>query len=90
MILIEIKIEAGYLKKNSQTTQDKNRENLNWSNAYGFWANNLELFSWTGLLIVWDPDLFKKYEHTKKGTNPKIILPNDKIYQVDPWQKIKN
>ena len=36
MILIEIKIEARYLKKNSQTTQDKNRENLNRSNAYGF------------------------------------------------------
>ena len=38
MILIEIKIEARYLKKNSQTPQGKNRENLNRSNTYGFWA----------------------------------------------------
>ena len=50
MILIELKIEAHYLKKNSQTSQEKNRENLNWSNTiYDFWANNLVLFSWTGL-----------------------------------------
>ena len=32
MILIEIKIEARYPKKNSQTPQNKNRENLNRSN----------------------------------------------------------
>ena len=50
MILIEIKKEARCLKKNKQTPQVKNRENLNWSNTYyGFWANNLVLFSWTGL-----------------------------------------
>ena len=48
MILIEIKIEARYLNKNSQTPQKKTRENLNLSNSYGFWANNLMLFSWTG------------------------------------------
>ena len=35
-ILIEIKIEVRYLKKNSQTSQNKNRENLNRSNAYDF------------------------------------------------------
>ena len=29
MILIEIKKEARYLKKNSQTPQEKNRENSN-------------------------------------------------------------
>ena len=52
MILIEIKIEARYLKKNSQTPQDKNCENLNRSNTYGFWASNLVLFSWTGLYIL--------------------------------------
>ena len=45
MILIEIKIEARYLKKNSQTPQGKGLENLNQSNTYGFWANNIELFS---------------------------------------------
>ena len=36
MILIEIKKEVRYLKKNSQTLQDKNRENLTRSNTYGF------------------------------------------------------
>ena len=47
--LIEIKKKARYLKKNSQAPQENNRENLNPSNTYGFWANNLVLFSWTGL-----------------------------------------
>ena len=49
MILIEIKIEARYVKKNCQIPQEKNHENLNQSNTYGFWADNLVLFSWTGL-----------------------------------------
>ena len=34
MILIEIKIEVLYLKNNSQTLQEKNRQNLNPSNTY--------------------------------------------------------
>ena len=33
MILIEIKIEARYLKRNNRTPQGKNRENLNRSNT---------------------------------------------------------
>ena len=45
MILIEIKMEVRYLKKNSQTPQGKDRENVKRSNTYGFWANNLVLFS---------------------------------------------
>ena len=35
MILIEKNKEVCYLKKNSQTPQEKNRENLNRSNTYG-------------------------------------------------------
>ena len=47
MILIENKKEARYyLKKNSQR---ENRENLNRSNIYGFWANKLVIISWTRL-----------------------------------------
>ena len=34
MILIETKIEARYLKKNSQTTEEKVQENLNRANKY--------------------------------------------------------
>ena len=52
MILKEIKIEAHYPKKNSQTPQEKNREKLNQSNTYGFFANNLVLFSLTGLYLI--------------------------------------
>ena len=40
-----------YLKKKNQTPQEKNHENLNRSNVYGFWANNLVLFSSTGLYL---------------------------------------
>ena len=40
----ENKMRANY-KKNSQTPQGKNRENLNHSNTNGFWANNLMLFT---------------------------------------------
>ena len=45
MILIELKKEARYLKKELPNGTGKNRENLNQSNEYGVWANNLVLFS---------------------------------------------
>ena len=72
MILIEIKKEVHYLKKNSQTPQEKNRENLNRSNVYGVWANNLVLFSWTGLYHILDG--FGFYEHRRSGSSIFIKL----------------
>ena len=51
------------LKKNPKRHR-KNHKNLNRSNTYDFWANNLVLFSWTGLYAKYvsidsfpDPDL---------------------------------
>ena len=44
-----MKKEAHHLKKNSQKPKEKYRENLYWSNTYGFLASNLEVFRWTRL-----------------------------------------
>ena len=51
MILIEMKIEARYLKKNSQIAQEKNCENLYRSNTYGFLGQQPLAFLLNGTLM---------------------------------------
>ena len=49
-------------KKEQPKTTEKTHENLNRSNTYSFWANNLVLFSWTGLYCIFWREKRQQYE----------------------------
>ena len=62
MILIEIKIEVLYLKNNSQTLQEKNRQNLNPSNTYTL--EKAKPDSTENVLLLKNPQFLSNYYET--------------------------
>ena len=95
MILIEIKKEARYLKKNSQTPQEKNSKNLNRSNVKGGSENHRnfkrnfihsDVYGRRKYAEFRELVIIKSYEMniqtvSKLKFNLKLLLKNGKIFR---------